>query len=87
MLCVCLCRFELRLVQIMLDVFAATSQQEDPLLSEGLKMRVSNILRAWSDWNVYPRDFIMRLHSALNGIELKVYLMYLYSSINKTSSI
>lgn len=38
------------------------------LKAEGFKMRVMAMFRAWEEWAVYPRDFLIKLQNTFLGL-------------------
>ncbi|KAL0272337.1 UNVERIFIED_CONTAM: hypothetical protein PYX00_005352 [Menopon gallinae] len=59
---------ETRLMQIFADVNLAYKSLESRLKAEGFKMRVMAMFRAWEEWAVYPRDFLIRLQNTFLGL-------------------
>ncbi|KAK6638254.1 hypothetical protein RUM44_008683 [Polyplax serrata] len=59
---------ETRLMQIFCDVNQAYMALESRLKAEGFKMRVMAMFRAWEEWAVYPRDFLIRLQNTFLGL-------------------
>lgn len=41
---------------------------ESRLKAEGFKIRVLQVLKAWEEWAVYQRDFIIKLRSIFLGL-------------------
>ena len=62
------CRFESRLQEIFIEVHQAYKQFDSRLKAEGFKVRVMRLFRAWEDWAVYPRDFLVRLQNTFLGL-------------------
>lgn len=60
--------FECRLLEIFNEVHLAYKQFDSRLKAEGFKVRVMRIFRAWEDWAVYPREFLVRLQNAFLGL-------------------
>lgn len=56
----------------MRDLYSTRQSLESRLQSEGFKFRVNQIISAWDDWAVYPKDFLTKLNKSFNGIEVKV---------------
>ena len=61
---------ETRLMQIFADVNLAYMALESRLKAEGFKMRVMAMFRAWEEWAVYPRDFLIRLQNTFLGLSV-----------------
>ncbi|XP_049858071.1 U2 snRNP-associated SURP motif-containing protein [Schistocerca gregaria] len=59
---------ESRLLQIFQDVHAAYVNLDSRLKAEGFKVRVMQMFRAWEEWAVYPKDFLIRLQNVFLGI-------------------
>ncbi|PSN54653.1 hypothetical protein C0J52_01081 [Blattella germanica] len=59
---------EARLLQIFQDVHAAYMSLESRLKAEGFKLRVMQMFRAWEEWAVYPKDFLIRLQNTFLGL-------------------
>ena len=49
---------------------------ESRLKAEGYKQRVLKIFKAWEDWAVYPRDFLLRLRAAFLGTPVSQHFHY-----------
>lgn len=64
------CRFETRLLDIFSEVHQAYKQFDSRLKAEGFKVRVMRMFRAWEDWAVYPRDFLVKLQNTFLGLVL-----------------
>ncbi|XP_037946449.1 U2 snRNP-associated SURP motif-containing protein [Teleopsis dalmanni] len=58
----------------LLDVFEYLAtffgSMESRLKSEGFKSRVLQVLRAWEEWLIYPKEFILKLKSTFLGITI-----------------
>lgn len=63
-------RFETRLLDIFNEVHQAYKQFDSRLKAEGFKVRVMRMFRAWEDWAVYPRDFLVKLQNTFLGLVL-----------------
>lgn len=63
-------RFETRLLDIFSEVHQAYKQFDSRLKAEGFKVRVMRMFRAWEDWAVYPRDFLVKLQNTFLGLVL-----------------
>ncbi|XP_018318241.1 U2 snRNP-associated SURP motif-containing protein isoform X2 [Mycetomoellerius zeteki] len=62
--------FETRLLDIFNEVHQAYKQFDSRLKTEGFKVRVMRMFRAWEDWAVYPRDFLVKLQNTFLGLVL-----------------
>ncbi|XP_026670988.1 U2 snRNP-associated SURP motif-containing protein isoform X2 [Ceratina calcarata] len=62
--------FETRLLDIFSEVHQACKQFDSRLKAEGFKVRVMRMFRAWEDWAVYPRDFLVKLQNTFLGLVL-----------------
>ncbi|XP_011349105.1 U2 snRNP-associated SURP motif-containing protein isoform X3 [Ooceraea biroi] len=62
--------FETRLLDIFNEVHQAYKQFDSRLKAEGFKIRVMRMFRAWEDWAVYPRDFLVKLQNTFLGLVL-----------------
>lgn len=62
--------FETRLLDIFSEVHQAYKQFDSRLKAEGFKVRVMRMFRAWEDWAVYPRDFLVKLQNTFLGLVL-----------------
>lgn len=60
--------FEARLSDIANEVHQAYKQFDSRLKAEGFKVRVMRIFKAWEDWAVYPRDFLIKLQNTFLGL-------------------
>ncbi|XP_014215051.2 U2 snRNP-associated SURP motif-containing protein [Copidosoma floridanum] len=60
--------FESRLLEIFNEVYQAYKQFDSRLKAEGFKVRVTRMFRAWEDWAVYPREFLVKLQNAFLGL-------------------
>ncbi|XP_051156379.1 U2 snRNP-associated SURP motif-containing protein isoform X1 [Leptopilina boulardi] len=60
--------FESRLQEIFNEVHQAYKQFDSRLKAEGFKVRVMRMFRAWEDWAVYPRDFLVKLQNSFLGL-------------------
>ncbi|KAG7205662.1 hypothetical protein KM043_007613 [Ampulex compressa] len=63
--------FETRLLDIFNEVHQAYKQFDSRLKAEGFKVRVMRMFRAWEDWAVYPRDFLVKLQNTFLGLILR----------------
>ncbi|PNF24766.1 U2 snRNP-associated SURP motif-containing protein [Cryptotermes secundus] len=59
---------EARLFHIFQDVHAAYMSLESRLKAEGFKLRVMQMFRAWEEWAVYPKDFLIKLQNTFLGL-------------------
>ncbi|XP_012278514.1 U2 snRNP-associated SURP motif-containing protein isoform X2 [Orussus abietinus] len=62
--------FESRLLDIFNEVHQAYKQFDSRLKAEGFKVRVMRMFRAWEDWAVYPKDFLVKLQNTFLGLVL-----------------
>ncbi|XP_078039177.1 U2 snRNP-associated SURP motif-containing protein isoform X2 [Augochlora pura] len=62
--------FETRLLDIFSEVHQAYKQFDSRLKAEGFKVRVMRMFRAWEDWAVYSRDFLVKLQNTFLGLVL-----------------
>ncbi|XP_058810364.1 U2 snRNP-associated SURP motif-containing protein isoform X1 [Phymastichus coffea] len=60
--------FETRLLDIFNEVHQAYKQLDSRLKAEGFKVRVMKTFRAWEEWAVYPRDFLVKLQNTFLGL-------------------
>lgn len=60
--------FESRLMPIMVEMHAAYTKQESRLKAEGFRMRVLTVFKAWQDWAVYPRSYLIALQNTFLGL-------------------
>lgn len=59
---------ESRLLEVFQHVHQAYQGFESRMKAEGFRVRVMQIFRAWEDWAVYPKDFLIRLQNAFIGL-------------------
>lgn len=59
---------ETRLVEVFGEVHKAYKQFDSRLKAEGFKVRVMRMFRAWEDWAVYPRDYLVKLQNTFLGL-------------------
>lgn len=79
-------RFETRLLDIFNEVHQAYKQFDSRLKAEGFKIRVMRMFRAWEDWAVYPRDFLVKLQNTFLGLVLvdfgaELYRLQIYTEL------
>lgn len=55
-------------MEIFNEIHLAYKQLDGRLKAEGFKVRVMRMFRAWEEWAVYPRDFLVRLQNAFLGL-------------------
>lgn len=60
--------FESRLLPVMAEMHAAYTRQESRLKAEGFRMRVLTVFKAWQEWAVYPRSFLIALQNTFLGL-------------------
>lgn len=56
------------MLHIFQDVHAAYMSLESRLKAEGFKLRVMQMFRAWEEWAVYPKDFLIKLQNTFLGL-------------------
>lgn len=61
-------RLESRLLEVFQHVHQAYQGLESRMKAEGFRVRVMQIFRAWEDWAVYPKDYLIRLQNAFLGL-------------------
>lgn len=59
------------------EVHQAYKQFDSRLKAEGFKVRVMRMFRAWEDWAVYPRDFLVKLQNTFLGLVLVNLMLYI----------
>lgn len=64
--------FEARLMAIMAEMHNAYSKQESRLKAEGFRMRVLTVFKAWQEWAVYPRTFLIALQNTFLGLHSEI---------------
>lgn len=57
------------LEEILKHLNASYKSLDSRLKAEGFKARVLQVLRAWEEWLVYDREFIIKLKSTFLGIQ------------------
>lgn len=62
--------FESRLMPIMVEMHVAYTKQESRLKAEGFRMRVLTVFKAWQEWAVYPRNYLIALQNAFLGLSV-----------------
>lgn len=80
------CSLETRLLQIFQDVHQAYQSLESRMKAEGFRVRVMQIFRAWEDWAVYSKDFLIKLQNTFLGLtssEVKIILIFFTKSREK----
>ncbi|KAK0098924.1 hypothetical protein PV326_013705 [Microctonus aethiopoides] len=60
--------FEARLLETFAEIHQAYKHFDSRLKAEGFKIRVMRIFKAWEEWAVYPRDFLLRLQNTFLGL-------------------
>uniref|UniRef100_A0A8D8W3F9 U2 snRNP-associated SURP motif-containing protein n=2 Tax=Cacopsylla melanoneura TaxID=428564 RepID=A0A8D8W3F9_9HEMI len=60
--------FESRLFQIFTEMHTTFLRLESRLKAEGLRTRVMQVFRAWEDWAVYPKEFLIKLQNVFLGL-------------------
>ena len=75
--------FESRLLGIFTEVYAAFRNVESRLKAEGFKVRVLQIFRAWEEWAVYPKDFLIRLQNTFLGLSAVVSIFSIFLKMDR----
>jgi U2-associated protein SR140 len=56
----------------LVDIFKSLNSYymtvDSRLKAEGFKARVMQVIRAWEEWAVYPRDFLSKLQNIFLGL-------------------
>ncbi|XP_052873211.1 U2 snRNP-associated SURP motif-containing protein [Anopheles cruzii] len=60
---------ERNLVDIFRNLNAYYMQLDSRLKAEGFKTRVMGVFRAWEEWTIYPREFLLKLQHTFLGIQ------------------
>lgn len=60
----------------MRDLYITRQNLESRLQTEGFRVRVNQVISAWDDWAVYPKEFLSKLNKAFSGIEVKVVIFF-----------
>lgn len=68
-------RMEHHLEQVFTHLRASYMALESRLKAEGFKMRVLQVFKAWEDWTVYPREFLIKLKHIFLGLSLVCFEM------------
>lgn len=63
------CRMEKYLEEMFKHLHATYRSLESRLKAEGFKTRVLQVLKAWDEWLVYHREFILKLRTTFLGIQ------------------
>uniref|UniRef100_A0A182QTJ5 U2 snRNP-associated SURP motif-containing protein n=1 Tax=Anopheles farauti TaxID=69004 RepID=A0A182QTJ5_9DIPT len=61
---------EKNLLDIFRNLNAYYMQLDSRLKAEGFKSRVMGVFRAWEEWTIYPREFLVKLQHTFLGIQL-----------------
>lgn len=61
---------EKNLLEIFRSLNSYHMQLDSRLKAEGFKSRVMNVFKAWEEWAVYPKDFLMKLQHTFLGIPI-----------------
>uniref|UniRef100_A0A182N1U5 U2 snRNP-associated SURP motif-containing protein n=1 Tax=Anopheles dirus TaxID=7168 RepID=A0A182N1U5_9DIPT len=61
---------EKNLLDIFRNLNAYYMQLDSRLKAEGFKSRVMGVFRAWEEWTIYPRDFLVKLQHTFLGIQM-----------------
>lgn len=59
---------ETRLVKIFEETRKTYENIESRIKAEGFRTRVMQILKAWSDWAIYPREFLIKIQNTFLGL-------------------
>ncbi|XP_067631661.1 U2 snRNP-associated SURP motif-containing protein [Eurosta solidaginis] len=58
---------EKHLLEIFENMHIFFNSMESRLKAEGLKSRVINVIKAWEEWTIYPKEFLTKLRSVFLG--------------------
>ncbi|XP_050073631.1 U2 snRNP-associated SURP motif-containing protein [Anopheles maculipalpis] len=61
---------EKNLLDIFRNLNAYYMQLDSRLKAEGFKSRVMGVFRAWEEWTIYPREFLVKLQHTFLGIQM-----------------
>uniref|UniRef100_A0A182MTG6 U2 snRNP-associated SURP motif-containing protein n=1 Tax=Anopheles culicifacies TaxID=139723 RepID=A0A182MTG6_9DIPT len=61
---------EKNLLDIFRNLNAYYMQLDSRLKAEGFKSRVMGVFRAWEEWTIYPREFLLKLQHTFLGIQM-----------------
>ncbi|XP_058461186.1 U2 snRNP-associated SURP motif-containing protein [Malaya genurostris] len=61
---------EKNLLEIFKNLNSYYKQLESRLKAEGFKSRVMNVFKAWEEWAVYPKEFLIKLQHTFLGIQI-----------------
>ncbi|XP_053672314.1 U2 snRNP-associated SURP motif-containing protein [Anopheles nili] len=61
---------ERNLLDIFRNLNAYYMQLDSRLKAEGFKSRVMGVFRAWEEWTIYPREFLVKLQHTFLGIQM-----------------
>jgi U2-associated protein SR140 len=61
-------RFESKLAQVFIGFHEAYKSIESRLKAEAFKMRIMHLFRAWEDWAIYPKEFLIGLQNNFLGL-------------------
>ena len=56
------------LVKIIEETRRTYENIESRIKAEGFRSRVMQILKAWSDWAIYPKEFLIRIQNTFLGL-------------------
>lgn len=59
---------ETRLVRIFEETRKTYENIESRIKAEGFRTRVMQILKAWSDWAIYPKEFLIKIQNTFLGL-------------------
>ena len=64
---------ERHLEEMFRHLHASYMALESRLKAEGFKLRVLQVFKAWEEWAVYKRDFLLKLKHIFLGLPLVVF--------------
>ena len=59
---------ETRLLKIFEETRKTYENIESRIKAEGFRTRVMQILKAWSDWAIYPKEFLIKIQNTFLGL-------------------
>jgi U2-associated protein SR140 len=68
-------RFESKLAQVFISLHEAYKGIESRLKAEAFKMRIMQLFRAWEDWAIYPKEYLIRLQNNFLGLSRQIQLV------------
>jgi U2-associated protein SR140 len=57
---------------VFVNILEAYKSIESRLKAEAFKLRVMQLFRAWEDWAIYPKDYLIRLQNNFLGLSTQV---------------